>query len=88
MADSQRLVLAETFRHLLLDEPKPVNLAKAAGERLGKSEQAVTNVLTKIRRRINEQRWGPELKNAHQLGDYLVNLTRTIMWTDLPDQDQ
>lgn len=83
---AQRRVLAVTFRHLLTGDPPPSNLTKAAGERLGRSSQGLTNQLNEIRRGINDERWGPKLKDAHQLGDYLVKLTRTISWNDLPEE--
>ncbi|MCH1867426.1 hypothetical protein [Nocardioides sp. CFH 31398] len=86
LSASQRRVLAVTFRHLLTGDPPPSNLVKAAGERMGRSSQGLTNQLHEIRRDINVERWGPKLEDAHQLGDYLVKLTRTIGWNDLPDE--
>src|SRR5690606_21296643 len=81
--DSHRQVLAVTYLHLLTRQPKPDNVALAAAQRLGKSEQAVKNVLTKTRDRVNRERW-LDLRDADHLGHYLVRLTRTVSLADLP----
>jgi hypothetical protein len=83
LADSQREVLAVAFLHLMLDQEAPKNLALTAGQRLGKSQQAVTNVLTEVRRKVNRERW-LDLRNAEQLGHYLVHLSRNLTLHDLP----
>ena len=80
----QRLILATTFAYLLRGDPTPVNVTVTAAARCGRSEQAVKNALGKVRDRINKERWGPKLDSYEDLGHYLVHLTRTITWEDLP----
>lgn len=85
--DSHRRVLAVTYRYLLAGETKPDNVALAAGQALGMSEQAVKNVLTKTRQRVNKERW-LHLRDADHLGHYLCRLSRTISYADLPEELQ
>lgn len=84
LPDSHRTVLAVAFQHLLEERPAPHNVAAAAAVRLGMSEQAVKNVFTKVRNKVNEERW-LNLDTTEQLGHYLVRLSRNLMWPDLPD---
>ena len=48
-------------------------------------EQAVKNVITKTKKRVNEERW-LNLDTTEQLGHYLVQLTRNLTWDDLPPE--
>lgn len=83
LPDSQRQVLAVAYLHLLLDRPPPANVSKTAADRLGRTEQAVTNAITKVRRKVNRERW-LDLRDAEQLGQYLVHLSRNLTLQDLP----
>jgi hypothetical protein len=83
LPESHRQLLAVAYLHLLLDQPAPKNLSLTAGQRLGKGEQAVTNVITKTRKKVNLERW-LDLRNADQLGHYLVHLSRNLTLQDLP----
>lgn len=83
ISGSQRQVLAVAFLHLMLRQEAPKNVALAAGQRLGKSQQAITNVLTDVRRKVNRERW-LDLRTTEQLGHYLVLLSRNLMIDDLP----
>lgn len=83
MPDSHRQVLAVVFHHLMTGEARPDNVALAAAERLGKSEQAVKNVITKTRDKVNAERW-LNLQTTSQLGHYLVHLSRNLSPADLP----
>ncbi|MFC6154804.1 hypothetical protein [Nocardioides yefusunii] len=85
LTDNQRLVLAVTYRHLLVRAATPDNVAKAAAQALGKSEQAVKNTLTDVRRKVNRERW-LHLQDTEHLGQYLCRLTHTITMADLPEQ--
>lgn len=84
ISDAHREVLAVTYRYLLTRGAKPDNVALAAGQVLGMSEQAVKNVLTKTRQKVNLERW-LDLRDADHLGHYLCRLTRTISYDDLPE---
>lgn len=92
----QREVLAVAFEHLMHEESRvatpahglargsaPTNIAAHAASRLGKSEQAVKNVITKTRDKLNRERW-LNLQTTEQLGQYLVRLTGIITPADLP----
>ncbi|WP_460793336.1 hypothetical protein [Nocardioides pacificus] len=81
--EAHRQVLAVAYLHLLTRQPKPTNVALSASQRLGKSEQAVKNVIIKTRDRVNRERW-LDLRDTDHLGHYLVRLTRTITLDDLP----
>lgn len=83
MPDSHRAILAVAFQHLMVRKEPPGNIALAAAQRLGKSEQAVKNVLSSVRKKVNEERW-LNLRDSDQLGHYLVRLTRNVTWEDLP----
>lgn len=83
----QRQVLAVTFLHLLTEQPAPANLAAAAAARLGTSEANVKVTLGAVREKVNKERW-MNLEKNDQLGHYLVRLTRTITWDDLPPELQ
>ena len=77
--------MATTFTYLLKGEPKPVNLTVAAAEKNGKSPQVVKNKLGEVMKKVNLERWGPKFTSYEDLGHYLVHLTRTIGWEDLPE---
>lgn len=81
----QRETLAITFAYLLKGGPKPVNLTEAASAQIGKAESAVRATLVSVRKKINGERWGPKITTWEQLGHYLIHLTRTINWEDLPE---
>lgn len=83
LAPSHRVVLAVAFEHLLTGGRAPVNIAAAAATKLGKSEQAVQNVFTSTKKKVNLERW-LNLHTTAQLGHYLVHLTRTLSVQDLP----
>ncbi|WP_162599960.1 hypothetical protein [Nocardioides solisilvae] len=83
--EAHRRILAVAYLHLLTRQAKPKNVALTAGQRLGKSEQAVKNVLTKTRDHVNRERW-LDLRDTDHLGHYLVRLTRTITLADLPPE--
>lgn len=86
MPDSHRMILAVAFRHLMVrEQAPPANVALAAAQRLGKSEQAVKNVMVSVRKKVNAERW-LNLQTTDQLGHYLVRLTRNVAWDDLPPQ--
>lgn len=87
LTDKQRRVVAVTFRHLMVREPTPPNLAAAAAARLGMSEASVKVMLGSVREKVNKERW-LDLEKNDQLGHYLVQLTRTITWADLPPELQ
>ena len=80
-----REAMAVMFAHLISGERRPDNLAAAAGRRLGRSEQAMTNSARKLRERINEERW-LNLETLDQLGHYLVVTTHTLTSENLPRQ--
>jgi hypothetical protein len=82
---AQRTIVATTFAYLLKGEPKPVNITATAATECGKSEQVIKNNLGKVRDKVNRERWGPKLKSYEDLGHYLIHLTRTISWEDLPE---
>lgn len=86
VTETQREAVAATFAYLVTGTDKPTNLVKAAAEVLGRSPQGVTNSLNQVRSAINKERWGPKLESFEQLGHYLVHLTRSLTWEDLPDQ--
>lgn len=88
MTPLQRSIVAITFAYLIKGEPKPANLTETAAARSRRSEQAVKNALGKVRDKVNLERWGPKLETYEQLGHYLVHLTRTISWADLPEHLQ
>ena len=85
MTRTQRQRAAATFRHLMLGEPAPTNLTKAASTALGISEQALKNSLGDVRDKVNEERW-VNLVTYEQLGHYLCHLTRNLQRADLPDK--
>jgi hypothetical protein len=76
---------AVAYEHLLKGRPAPVNVAAVAASRLGISEQAVKNVITKTRKRVNDERC-LNLDTSDQLGHYLVHLSRNLTWQDFPPQ--
>lgn len=80
----QRQTVAATCAHLLTRAPKATNLTATAAPHLGTSEQVVKNTLGKVRDKINGERWGPKLTSYEQVGHYLIELTRTVTWEDLP----
>ena len=84
LTPAQRTIVATTFAYLLKGEPKPVNITATAATECGKSEQVIKNNLGKVREKVNRERWGPKLKSYEDLGHYLIHLTRTISWADLP----
>lgn len=85
LTQNQREVLAVAFRHLIeRDVAQPANIAKHAAQSLGKSEQAVKNVLTDVRRKVNRERW-LDLRDTEHLGFYLCRVTRAITSADLPN---
>ncbi|WP_299926126.1 hypothetical protein [uncultured Nocardioides sp.] len=83
MPDSHRAILAVAFQHLMVRAESPGNIALAAAQRLGKSEQAVKNVMASTRKKVNNERW-LNLQTTDQLGHYLVRLTRNVTWEDVP----
>lgn len=85
LPDSHRRVLAVAYAHLLQRRPAPANVAAAAASKLGISEQAVKNVITKTKKRVNDERW-LNLDTTDQLGHYLVHLSRNLTWEDLPSE--
>lgn len=83
--DRHRLAVA--FRHLLEDEPPPVNLAETAASVLGlegNGRLTMHNLLHRTRRRINRER-GPEweLATNEDLGRYLIDVAQAIGPDDL-----
>ena len=87
LTQKQRQVLAVTFLHLLTEQPAPANLAATAAARLGTTEANVKVTLGAAREKVNKERW-MNLEKNDQLGHYLVRLTRTITWNDLPPELQ
>lgn len=85
LPDSHRRVLAVAFEHLLRRNPVPTNVAATAAPRLGMSEQAVKNVFSETRKKINNERW-LNLETTEQLGHYLVHLSRNLTWSDVPPE--
>ena len=86
LTDSQRRVLAVAFEHLIKRRPVPTNVAEAAASKLvGKSKQAVQNVISDTIKKVNKERW-LNLQTTDQLGHYLVNLSRNLTWDDLPPE--
>ena len=85
MTPVQRMIIATTFAYLLKGEPKPANIVATAAPLCEKSEQIVKKNLGKVRDKVNAERWGPKLKSYEDLGQYLIHLTRTISWEDLPE---
>ncbi len=83
----QRRVMAVTFHHLMTEQPPPSNLAAAAAAKLGTTEANVKVTLGAVRKKVNDERW-MNLEKNDQLGHYLVRLTRTITWDDLPPELQ
>ena len=88
LTPNQRLVVAASFAYLIKGEKKPANLASAAAVLTGKGEAAVVKTLIKVRDRVNAEKWGPKLESYEHLGHYLVHLTRSIGWEDLPRELQ
>lgn len=87
LTELQRRTVAVTFRHLMVREPTPANLAATAAARLGTTSANVTMTLQAVRSKVNKERW-LNLEKNDQLGHYLVQLTRTITWDDLPPELQ
>ena len=87
LTPTQRRVMAVTFHHLMTEQPPPSNLAAAAAVKLGTTEANVKVTLGAVRRKVNDERW-MNLEKNDQLGHYLVRLTRTITWDDLPPELQ
>lgn len=84
LSDSDRRVLAVTFEHLLKRRPAPTNVAATAATKLpDKTEQAVKNVIVRVMKKINDERW-LNLSKSEQLGHYVVHLSRNLTWDDLP----
>ena len=88
LTPNQRVVVAAAFAYLIKGESKSANVAAAAAAFTGKGEAAVVKTLIKVRDRVNAEKWGPKLESYEQLGHYLVHLTRSIGWADLPEQLQ
>lgn len=85
LPESHRRVLAVAYEHLIKRHPAPPNVAATAAPRLDMSEQAVKNVITKTRKKVNDERW-LNLATTEQLGHYLVRLSRNLTWDDLPPE--
>lgn len=79
----QRQVMATVFRHLLIDEPRPRDLAKAAAEQLGMTVDGVKKHVRDVKKKVNAERDGWDLTSIDELGEWLVKKTRFVTSGDL-----
>ncbi|MCR6030353.1 hypothetical protein GGQ22_02725 [Nocardioides sp. zg-579] len=86
LTPAQRITVAVAFRHLLEHTPAPTNYSEEAALLLGTSKAMVLKRLDQVRRKINQERWGPKLDSHELVAHYLMRTTRTITWGDLPPE--
>ena len=78
----QRHAMAHLFRHLLEGTPRPRNIVKPAAEDLGISVDALKKQATRVRNRVNSDRF-QKLRTLDELGEYLVERAQVVTPADL-----
>jgi hypothetical protein len=81
----QRKIVATAFAYLIKGQPRPANIVATAAPLCGKSEQIVKKHLSSVMKKVNLERWGPKFDSYEDVGYYLIHLSRTIGWEDLPE---
>lgn len=78
----QRHAMAHLFRHLLEGTPRPANIVRPAAEDLGVSVDALKKQATRVRNRVNRDRF-QKLRTLDELGEYLVERAQAVSSANL-----